>query len=69
MRVTICLDRHFLLGHGEKNRARGWKRATVHELLPEFVSPCNPSFYPMQEVGDTQEKRCEASVVLALVQA
>ena len=58
-----------MLRHGEKKGARGWTRATVHTFLRGFASPCDPSSYPMEEVGDTQAKRCEASLVLPLVQA
>ena len=69
VRVAITLDPQVLLGQGEKRRARGWTRATVQNFLREFVAPCDPSSYPMQEAGDAQGKRCEASVVLPLVQA
>ena len=37
--------------------------------MREFVAPCNPSSYPIQKAGDAQGKRCEASVVLPLMQA
>ena len=57
------------MGQGEKRRARGWTRPTVQNFLREFVAPCDPSSYPMQEAGDAQGKRCEASVVLPLVHA
>ena len=69
VRVAITLDPQVLLGQGEKRRARGWTRATVQNFLREFVAPCDPSSYPMQEAGGAQGKRCEASVVLPLVQA
>ena len=69
VRVAITLDPQLLLGQGEKRRARGWTRATVQNFLREFVAPCDPSSYRMHEAGDAQGKRCEASVVLPLVQA
>ena len=69
VRIAISLDPQLLLGHGEKKRARGWTRATVQKFLQEFVSPYDPSSYPMQEAGGAQGKRCEAFAVLPLVQA
>ena len=41
----------------------------MQKFLQGFVSPYDPSSYPMQEAGDAQGKRCEASVVHPLVQA
>ena len=69
VRVDISLDPQLLLGHGEKKRARGSTRATVQKFLQELLSPYDPSSYTMQEAGDAQGKRCEASVVPPLVQA
>ena len=49
---------------GGEKRARGWTCAMVHKFVQDYVFPYDPSSFPMQEAGDTQGKRCEASVVL-----
>ena len=51
VKVAISLDPRLLLGDGEKKQTWGWTRTTVHKILQEFVSPCDPSSYPMQEAG------------------
>ena len=53
-RVGITLEPRVLLGEEVKRGGRGSTSATVREFLREFVTPADPSSFPIQEAGDAR---------------